>query len=629
MKNFQDLNLPEEIHELDIDDLSLLTYEIRDRLIETVANNGGHLASNLGIVELTLALLKVFDPSEDAFVFDVGHQAYVYKMLTGRVNDFEHLRHYGGISGFPKRDESPYDYYDSGHASSSISAALGIAKGRNIQGIDGNTIAIMGDGAMTGGMVYEGLLNLGSLGGRLIVVINDNEKSIGNNIKSMHQHLANLRASKTYRSLKETIKHNITSVPAVGVSLSHGIESVKNLVKYSLTNGSIFEEFGIKYYGPVDGHNIKELIEIFSAVKDIKFPIVVHTVTKKGKGYINAEKDPAAFHGIGPFEIETGKVLGSKKKSFSRVTGEVLCDLAEENHAICAITAAMRDGTGLAKFSDEYPNQFFDVGIAEEHAVTFAAGLALTGLRPYVCVYSTFLQRAYDQIMIDVAMQKQDVTFLIDRAGLVGEDGETHHGLYDIAYMRSVPGMTVMAPSNVHDYAQMLIVHSKAQDGPISIRIPRAISACPTELTLIQNAYDNLEIGKSVKIVKNIGSKIEIWALGSMVPQAIIAAKILSESGVAVDVVDARYVKPFDAQAVDLAISEGRSIVTIEDGMRSGGFGEAIAAYVASASADTDSKILDIIAYDDEFITHGSLKDLYIQCGVDAQGIADRIVATL
>ncbi|MDR0852758.1 MAG: 1-deoxy-D-xylulose-5-phosphate synthase [Clostridiales Family XIII bacterium] len=626
-----DIDFQEKIGEMNADELQLFAVAVRDFLINSVAVTGGHLASNLGVVELTLALHKVFDVTKDRLIWDVGHQSYVHKILTDRAGDFKTLRSYGGISGFPKTAEHPTDVYNSGHSSSSISAAMGMAEARDKTGGDENVIAVIGDGALTGGLAFEGLQNVGTRKSKVLIILNDNQMSISKSKGSLSQHLSRLRSSQSYLLTKQKIKSNLKNLPGVGKPIYHGAEKVKKLMRNSIVSGSMFEELGLNYYGPVDGHSISTLISIFEAVKKIDGPVLLHVVTQKGKGYINAEQNPGKFHGIGSFDVETGAELGEKKATYSNVAGHIVTEIAENDRRIVAITAAMTDGVGLAGFAMKYPERFYDVGIAEGHAVTFAAGLAMGNMRPFVFVYSTFLQRAYDQIMLDVCAQNLPVVFMIDRAGVVGKDGETHHGIFDLSYLSHIPNLIIMSPSDGDELA-LMIRSSLAYGCPVAIRYPRGnadlsnlekINSLMGETVGLQKFdYDNhvFEIGKSVRLLE--GTDVEIRAVGSMVKTALETATFLSDSGISCSVVYDRFVKPIDEASLLEAANKNILVVTLEDNVISGGFGNEVSSFYARASLEPH---LLTLGWPDEFIPHGDSEVLYLKYGLSSSAISVRI----
>ncbi|MDR0817599.1 MAG: 1-deoxy-D-xylulose-5-phosphate synthase [Clostridiales Family XIII bacterium] len=623
-KQLTDYIYPQDLKEMTDDELDLLAASIRDFLITKVSKTGGHLAPNLGVVELTLALHRVFDVPDDKIVWDVGHQTYVHKILTGRAEGFDTLRQYGGMSGFPKPQESAADVCMSGHSSTSISAAMGIAEARDIAGDDFSVVAVIGDGAMTGGPAYEGLNNAGTKQTSMIVVLNDNNMSIAENVGSLSQHLTKLRASKRYRDMKRAVREGVSGVPLIGEGIVRGLENLQGLMRYALVTESIFEDLGFSYYGPVDGHNIKELTDIFNSVRDEPGgPVLIHVVTKKGKGYKNAELAPDKFHGIGPFDTETGKLLSAPGgESWSGFAGRELLNLAHTDKRVVAITAAMTDGTGLKAFADTYPQRFYDAGIAEQHAVTFAAGLAIGGLRPFVCVYSTFMQRAYDQIMCDAALQKLPVVFLIDRAGHVGADGETHHGVFDLSYLGHIPNMTVLTPADGAELEAMLKYALKRDDGPVAIRYPRG--SMPQDYAPA-GAADFTEGKSRIVFDGNAAAddadtvpEAEIWAAGVICSSAVAAAQQLAEEGHIVRVVSAMSVKPLDTTALRDAGRRGVPVVTLEDNVISGGFGEAVTAFLASEGYGNP---VANIAWPDEFLSHGDTAIFLHEYGLDAEGV--------
>lgn len=616
---------PADIKEMNIRQLELLSYEIRDRLISTVSDTGGHLASNLGVVELTIALHKVFDAPKDRIVWDVGHQSYVHKLLTGRGGNFHTLRQMDGMSGFPKRCESPYDTFDTGHASNSVSAALGMAAARDLKGEDHAVISVIGDGALTGGMVYEAMNNAGSLDSNFIVVLNDNEMSISRSEGSMAQHLGKLRSSERYNNLKKAVKKQMKKIPVVGDSILGGLETLRDMIKYTMVPGVLFEELGFTYLGPIDGHDMNELIEVLTYAKALRKPVLVHCVTKKGKGYLPAEQNPSKFHGIAPFDRETGAL---KKKaanpSYSEVFGRKLTEIALKDPSVIAITAAMREGTGLAGFGERLPERLFDVGIAEEHAVTFAAGAAAEGMKPVVAIYSTFLQRSYDQIMIDVCMQNLPVAFCIDRAGIVGADGETHHGVFDLSYLLPMPNLTVLAPSDRREMEKMIEYAVKA-DGPCAVRYPRGEASEPEE----ENAASGENTAAAEQIAEDMlkarrlseGSDVTIISVGKMTQTCRKSCEILRSLGISADLIDARALKPFDREAFEDSALKTGIVFVAEDNVGRGGFGSCI----EELFADRPQIPVHKIAWPDEFISHGTQAQLEKKYGMDAESIAERV----
>lgn len=615
-KSLTDYRFPEDLKNMTERDLELLSYEIRDFLIDKVSKTGGHLASNLGVVELSIALHRVFESPKDKIIWDVGHQSYVHKILTGRSAEFDGLRQLNGISGFPKRKESIHDMFDTGHSSTSISAAMGYAAARDLQGENYAVTAVIGDGALTGGMAYEALNNAGSSKSKMIVILNDNEMSIAKNTGGMSQHLAKLRASQTYLDLKKQLKKTLKGIPAVGEGLYSGFEHIRDSVKYALVPGAIFEELGFKYFGPVDGHNLHDLIEVLTYTSQMDDPVLIHIITKKGKGYRNAEANPGKFHGVGAFDPTTGNALSTSKSiTYSEAFGNKLVQLAEENPKIVAISAAMIEGTGLTKFAKKYPQRIFDAGIAEAHAVTFAAGLAANGLQPVVAVYSTFLQRAYDQIVIDVCMQNLPVVFAIDRAGNVGADGQSHHGNFDLSYLQHIPNLTIMAPKDGIELKAML-EYALNLKAPCAIRYPRgsAENSAGTEYFLpVDGHCESLCQGKDV----------EILALGKMVPVAMEVTEKLKEQGISAGLTNLRFVKPLDREYIISKAKAANALVTLEDNALEGGVGKRIAALLQEEGLE-GVKVLTL-GWPDQFIQQGSVDELFALYGLDASGITERV----
>ena len=607
-------SFPGDLKSMNIDELISLGCDIRRFLIDSVSKTGGHLASNLGIVELAIGLHRVFDSPQDKIVWDVGHQSYVHKILTGRADKFATLRQTGGISGFPKAAESEHDIFDTGHGSNSVSLAAGLAAARDIRGEDYNVIAVIGDGALTGGMAYEGLNNLGFMKSKAIVILNDNGMSISKNTGSISMHLNKLRVSSNYLNAKENVKKALNKVPVIGRGMAQGVSHLKNSLKYALVDGgAIFEELGFTYIGPIDGNNIEKVIETLEIAKNSAEPVLIHAITKKGKGYKQAEEMPNKFHGIGPFDAGTG-VAVSNGESFSSVFGKKLVNMALEDDRITAVCAAMTEGTGLSIFSETFPERTFDVGIAEEHAVSFAAGLARAGLKPVVAIYSTFLQRAYDQIMMDVALQNLPVIFAVDRGGNVGADGETHHGTFDLSYLSQIPNMTVLAPKDYEELALMM-EYAATLDGPCAIRYPRGRQyEFPAELKASPVKTAEAQVFVT-------GPDVEIWSCGKMTATAVEVFKILDSKGIKAGVVNARFIKPLDSKALLESASRTSLIVTLEDNVLAGGFGSQIAA----AISDTDTKVYSF-GWPDKFIEHGSSDELFKKYGLDAESISERII---
>jgi 1-deoxy-D-xylulose-5-phosphate synthase len=612
-KNICDYEFPEELKDMSTDQLNGLAGDIREFLIDQLSKTGGHLASNLGVVELTLALHKTFDSPTDKIIWDVGHQSYVHKILTGRACGFETLRQMDGLSGFPKTAESEHDIFDTGHASNSLSIAAGLAKARDLSGKTHQTVAIIGDGALTGGLAYEGLNNIGGTKSRVIVILNDNGMSISKNIGAVSRHLNKVRVSAGYYKFKSKVRGWTRSIPVIGEGIYSGIQHLRDTIKYAVVDGVIFEQMGFTYMGPMDGHNIKTLMDSMALAKHAKGPVLIHVLTEKGKGYKNAELHPGKFHGTGPFDPATGCTLKSgNQPTYSEVFGEHLIKLAEKDPSIVAITAAMTDGTGLTDFACRFPERLFDVGIAEGHAVTFAAGLAAGGLKPFVAIYSTFLQRSYDQILIDVCLQNLPVIFAIDRAGNVGADGETHHGLFDISFLRSMPNLTVLAPRDGLELEEMM-TYALSLGGPCAIRYPRGISP--------QLAYPRIPLSQGAQDLE-AGSELVIWAVGNMVLTALNVRDILKNHGIVAGVVNARFIKPMDLEALYASARSASAIVTLEDNVQIGGFGEQVAAALKNAGMET--KLMNI-GWPDRFIEHGSCEELNALYELDAQSIAERI----
>ena len=608
-----------DIKNLTESEIEELRFEIRQFLLESISVTGGHLASNLGVVELTMALHLAFSLPEDKLIWDVGHQAYTHKILTGRKEGFVSLRQYGGMSGFPKSNESDSDCFNTGHSSTSISAGLGLAAAREITGEDYHVVSVIGDGALTGGMAYEALNNASQIKKNFIIVLNDNNMSISENVGGMNMYLSNFRTADAYRDLKMGVMNSLHKVPVVGDKMVKSIRNAKSSIKQLFVPGMFFEEMGIIYLGPVDGSNIKEMVRVFNEAKRVDGPVLVHVMTKKGAGYLPAENNPSRFHGAEPFDIETGLPLKKKEKSsYTDIIAQAMCKLAEKEPKLVAITAAMADGTGLTKFAKEYPNRFYDVGIAEQHAVTFAAGLAKAGLKPVFAVYSSFLQRAYDQVLHDVCIQNLPVVFAIDRGGLVGSDGETHQGIFDISYLSSIPNMTVMAPKNKYELADMM-KYAVGFEGPIAVRYPRG-----TAYDGLKEYRSPIEFGKSEVIKK--GSKIAFFALGSMVETAQEVVNRLAEQGVEATLINARFAAPFDKDMVVSLAEEHDILVTLEENVLSGGFGEHVSSFVGEK--DLELKV-QIVAIPDAYVEHGNVSILKKDIGIDADTIYEKVIELL
>lgn len=605
-----------DIKKLKPQELEELAGEIRQFLIEKISMTGGHLASNLGVVELTIAMHRVFQLPEDKMIWDVGHQSYTHKILTGRRAGFDDLRKYGGMSGFPKRKESACDAFDTGHSSTSISAGLGYVQARDLLGEDYSVISVIGDGAMTGGMAYEALNNAAQIKTNFIIVLNDNYMSISENVGGMSDYLARLRTADIYTGLKKGVTNTLHRIPVAGDSIIEQIRRTKNSIKQLVVPGMLFEDMGITYLGPIPGHDIPMLCRALREAKKVEGPVLLHVLTQKGKGYKPAEQEPARFHGTGPFDIETGKPLGiAKKDTYTDIFSKVICDIGKRDPKVAVITAAMADGTGLSEFRRRFPRRFFDVGIAEGHAVTFAAGLAAGGIKPVFAVYSSFLQRGYDQIIHDVGLQNLPVVFAVDRAGLVGSDGETHQGIFDLSYLGGIPNMTVMSPKNRWELADMLRF-AVDYDGPVALRYPRG------------TAYDGCEefrapiqYGRSEVIYEE--ESIAIVSVGHMFEEALKTRRLIKETGYNCTLVNARFVKPVDEQIIEELAKNHSLIVTIEENILCGGFGERVTEYVSEH--DLPVQVLNL-ALPDDYIEHGSVDVLRREVLLDAPSMTKRIV---
>ncbi len=605
-------------------ELEELAGEIRELILTTVAKNGGHLAPSLGTVELTLALYSVFDFRRDKLVWDVGHQAYTHKILTGRRDTFHTLRTLGGITGFPKRAESPFDSFGVGHASTSISAALGLLIAAEIENIPRRVIAVIGDGALTGGEAFEALNHAGQLKKKLLVVLNDNEMSIDKNVGALSEYLSQLRLKPQYHRAKKEFEDFVKNIPFrdIGEKILLASKSVRHGLKSAIVPGAIFEALGFTYLGPIDGHDLKSMRDIFRKVDVIDAPVLIHVHTTKGKGYAPAETSPDKFHGVGKFDKTTGQIFKKPAPpSYTEIFSQAVIDCAARNDKIVAITAAMPSGTGLKKFAEKFPRRFFDVGIAEEHAVTLAAGMAAGGLRPVVAIYSTFMQRAYDQILHDICLQNLPVVLCLDRAGLVGEDGATHHGAFDLAYLRTIPNMNILAPKDENELRQMIFA-TFAQDKPAAIRYPRGaglgvkVEAEPAEI----------DWGKAQVVLESAKPDVTICAVGTMVKTSTEAARLLREKDISVGVINARFVKPFDAELIKESARTSRLLVTCEEGTLTGGFGAAVAELLADERIATPLLRLGIA---DKFIEQGTRTQLLDLCGLTAQKISQRILERL
>ena len=608
---------PENLKNMSPEELCVLAGEIRTFLIEKISHTGGHLASNLGVVELTIALLRTFDLPKDKIIWDVGHQSYTHKILSGRMQEFDELRQYGGLSGFPKRKESPYDAFDTGHSSTSISAGLGIAQGRDILGEDYKVVSVIGDGALTGGMAYEALNNAARMKKNFIIVLNDNKMSISENVGGMSRYLGGLRTGNGYNDLKKNVADTLERIPVVGERMIDRIKRTKNSIKQLFIPGMLFENMGITYLGPVDGHNIQALCKVFKEAQKLDHAVLVHVLTKKGKGYEPAEKNPAAFHGVSPFDIKTGRPVAEKKyPTYTDVFSKKMCQLGETHPELVAVTAAMPDGTGVAAFGKRFPDRFFDVGIAEAHAVTSAAGMAAAGLRPVVAVYSSFLQRGYDQILHDVCIQNLPVIFAVDRAGLVGSDGETHQGIFDYSYLTSIPNMSVAAPKNLWELRAML---DFAMDykAPFAIRYPRG-----TAYRGLKEFMQPISYGKGEMLYEE--EDIALLAVGSMVSTGEHVREKLKEEGYSCTLANARFVKPFDKELVERLAKNHRLIVTMEENVLQGGFGLPVTAYIHEHYPQV--KVMNI-ALPDAYVEHGNVSVLRKGLGIDSDSIIQRLKA--
>lgn len=605
---------PDDLKKLGNDKLPILAEELRQIIIEQVSSSGGHLASNLGVVELTIALHYVFDTPYDKIIWDVGHQSYSHKLLTGRFEKFQTLRKYKGLSGFPRIDESPFDAFGAGHSSTSISAATGIIEARDKKGEDFKVIAVIGDGAMTSGLAFEGLNHAGQLKKDLIVILNDNEMSISHNVGALSAYLNRILTGEIYQRFKKEIKSFLENIPRLGSPVSKMAHKAEETLKGLFLPGILFEELGFNYIGPIDGHNIEQLIETFRRVKTVNEPVLIHAITKKGKGYNFSEKDPSIFHGIGPFDMDTGLITSVKASlTFSEVFGRTLTEIAGKDDRIVAITAAMREGTGLDCFAEKYPERFYDVGIAEPHAVTFAAGLATQGLKPVVTIYSTFLQRSYDEIVHDVCLQKLPVVFSIDRAGIVGEDGATHQGLFDISYLRHIPNLVFLAPKD-GDELKAILEFAIKHNGPSAIRYPRGKTS---QQSAVSNQRSELEMGKAEILMD--GDDIVIIAVGNTVQPALKAAEMLRKDGISACVVNARFIKPLDIELIISLAQHTKRLITVEENVLAGGFGSAVMECLNDAGI-TDVQIKRI-GINDEFVEHGSQSILRKKYGLDEEGI--------
>ena len=604
------INKANDLHRIPLAEFPELAEEIRQFLIESVSKTGGHLASNLGAVELTLALHNVLEFPEDKLIWDVGHQAYTHKILTGRKDLFSSLRQEGGLSGFPKRNESECDSFDTGHSSNSLSAGLGYVRARDLRGENYRVVSVIGDGALTGGMAYEALNNAAELETNFIIVLNDNTMSISKNVGGISSYLSAVRTAQSYTGLKLSVTNSLKKIPRVGEQLVDAVRRTKTSIKQLFIPGMWFEDMGITYLGPADGHDMLQMMKLFNEAKRVQGPVLVHVVTEKGRGYEPAVRHPARFHGTAAFDIGTGLPLKKGKPTYTDIFSTVMRKMGDREKNVVAITAAMPTGTGLKRFANMFPERFFDVGIAEGHAVTFAAGLALGGMVPVFAVYSSFLQRAIDQVLHDVCMQKLHVVFAIDRAGLVGSDGETHNGCFDLSYLSMMPNMTVMAPKNIWELSDMMkyAIHA---DGPIAVRYPRGEA-----YDGLQNFRTPIECGKAEVISR--GKDVALLALGSMVKTAEQVWKALREQGKEVTFVNMRFAKPFDRELLDDLAQDHRLMITMEENNQSGGFGEQVAAYLNSRYPQIKVRIL---AIQDRFVEHGNVEKWKKELGLDAQSV--------
>lgn len=615
------INEPADLKKLDHSQLEQLAREIRQAIIQTLAQNGGHLAPSLGVVELTLALHLAFDSPRDKIIWDVGHQAYVHKLITGRREQFPTIRQYGGLSGFPKRRESPHDVFETGHSSTSISAALGMVIARDLRKENFKVVAVIGDGAMTGGMAFEALNHAGQLGKDLIVVLNDNEMSISHNVGALSNYLTKLRIDPTYHRAKEDVEYILSRIPRIGRTMVKAAERLKNSVKYLLVPGRIFEDLGFSYFGPIDGHNLEMLVSTLQEAKACEGPVLIHVLTKKGRGYPPAEKNPERFHGVGRFDEKTGEIFReSSHPTYTEVFGRTLAVLGETNEKLVAVTAAMPDGTGLRQFAERFPHRFFDVGIAEEHAVTFSAGMAAQGMRPVVAIYSTFLQRAYDQVLHDVCLPNLPVVFAIDRAGLVGQDGPTHHGVFDLSFLRHMPNMIVMAPKDENELQHMLKT-ALQHNGPVAVRYPRGGGLGVP----LSDEWRQLPLGCGE--VLREGNDVLVLAIGTMVAPSLTAAEILAAMGIQATVVNARFLKPLDAELICRLAARTPKVVTVEENVLMGGFGSAITELFTRKGM---YKVRTLsLGIPDRFIEHGDTRLLLKDLGLDGEHIAETIQSWL
>ena len=611
MKLLDNINTPQDIKHLNTDELNILCGELREYVLESVSKTGGHLASNLGVVELTVALHRVFNTPNDKIVWDVGHQTYVHKILTGRKNQMPTLRQFNGLSGFPKRSESIYDVFDTGHSSTSLSAAMGMARARDLKKENYEIVAVIGDGALTGGMALEALNDAGRSNTKLLIILNDNEMSISKNVGGLSRYLSRIRTTKGYLSTKKDVE-KLLNRTVVGEKIKTFLKRAKDGIKQIVVPGMLFEELGLTYMGPVDGHNIYEIIENLEIAKSIEGPLIMHVITKKGKGYKFAEERPNEFHGISSFNIETGERLKKSSQTFSDFFGMKMCEIAEKNENVAAITAAMTDGTGLTDFAKKFPRRIYDAGIAEQHAVTMAAGLAVSGIVPVVAIYSSFLQRAYDQVIHDVALQNLHVVFAIDRAGLVGDDGETHQGVFDEGFLSLIPNMTVLSPADYREFGNML-EFAVSSDGPVAIRYPRG-----SMNENINNSTREVVLGKG--FIAEEGKDITIAAAGKMVKTALEVREILKTENIDSEVINLRFIKPFDKELIIKSVNKTKALVIIDEAPVYSSYGMNICKIIPK-NVDVLLKTLP-----DEFIKQGSIAELLKENKLDADSIAADII---
>ena len=611
----KNINEPKDLKILNTEEKEKLAEEIRQEILKIVSKNGGHLASNLGVVEITMALHSVFNTPKDKIIWDVGHQSYVHKILTGRKEQMTTLRQYKGLAGFPKTCESEYDAFNTGHSSTSISVATGMARARDLLKEDYNVIAVIGDGSLTGGMAQEALNDAGASGTKLIVILNDNEMSISKNVGGIPTFLSKLRTRRFYTNANSRVKRFTLKIPKVGEKIVDLVQRSKKTIKQIFIPNMYFEDIGFTYLGPVDGHNIEKLEEIFEFAKEVNGPVLVHAITKKGKGYKIAEENPDKFHGISAFNLETGEKLAASKKDYSKVFGDKLIDLAKKDEKIVAVTASMKDGTGLKEFAKEFPDRFFDVGIAEQHAVGLVAGMAKAGLKPVLPLYSSFLQRGYDQLIHDVALQNVPVTICIDRAGIVGNDGETHHGVFDMSFASGIPNLNIMAPKDFKELEDML-EFAVNFNGPVLIRYPRGGEG---KNKIEKN--NKIILGKS-ELVKE-GKNISIIAIGKMVDKAIEVANLLKEKDIEAEIINARFLKPLDKDTIIKSIEKTKKVITIEDGILNGGLYTNILDLINRNNLE-NIKVIPF-GYDDCFITHGSVDELEKEMKIDIKNIVEEI----